>query len=275
MKKKKKQNPLKRYKFYNGRYGNKEDWKPKPYKDLEMEDIQNRRFLPKALFFDHNLSMADKSVYTVMCCLANFKKNVSFHRSQETISRMAGLSVDTVKKAINHLRHAGLVQAKKRNDIWRYRIWFPRSGDITEWEGQAFWFHRCIIDTGLWGKLTLRQQVFYLGSRSEGKVDPEVHEEIMEAVHWSDHDITYKEWFPWRRYDRWEGSRRKLLKRLGIKPVNIKREVIEPLEDHGLVEQLPMYYKSAYRVYLRPKDQNQWVKASVKEEILHHERHFT
>lgn len=245
---------------------------------MTRKALGNFRWMP-GTFAMLSLSLSAKSIYPVMCCEANFEDSEDeFQISKDNIGTKTGINsfkavndglaelknysidIDGFEKILYSRRH----QDREDRQYNLYRIWFPRRKEETlkvdakSFIGGVFQFHRSIIESGVWAKLTSRQKVFWMGLRSVAEPPPEAHEHAYKEMELDGFDSrTYSQALGNRSYDVWAGSRAKLLRDIGIKNVNIYREVVEPLEEIGMVEQLPTGRSSkagsVYKVFFAPE----------------------
>lgn len=240
------------------RYDKLKTWQPNI-----NPNMNNHRYLPKDFIFEP-LSLTAKSLYPVLCYLADFKDpGKAFQESQANIGRMAGISnSQTVKKAITELCEAGYCKAeyiRGERQYYVYRVEFVRidEGTVSDKQlrkGTFYRFNTCIIESGVWAELKPRQQVFYQALRSRAVIDPDEeqawHDLKMEMG--IDH-IPYKDFYAQRKHEIFMGSVPQLCEEAGMSSVNMKTTVIKPLEKYRLVKQLDAAYYSVIQVNLNPK----------------------
>ena len=191
-----------------------------------------------------------------MCLKADYKDNNWFQIPQEEISVKAGLSINTVQKALVELENNGLLERKKRNDgkrhYYLYKVFLIRKDMIADYKKEYFTFNQSIIDSGVWSKLNPRSKVLYLAMRAKAQFDFEsIIEDILLDGTRIDYDDLIKsnlKDFRNRKYDICEFSLTQLCKFANINQTNLK-PVISQLERYRLVKS----YGDYFEVYLIPK----------------------
>jgi len=240
-------------KVYKERYN-----KVKKYKFPLKEHINTNKhfFFCKSIVSDYNLSKSALAVYPVMCLKADFKDDNWFQLPQEEISVKAGLSINTVQKALVELENKELLERKKSTEgkrhYYLYKVLFIRKGMIADYEKEYFTFNQSIIDSGVWSKLKPRSKVLYLAMRATAKFDfVSIFDDIPLDGTRIDYDDLIKsnlKDFRNRKYDICEFSLTQLCKFANINQTNLK-PVIGQLEKHRLVKNYGIFFE----VYLIPK----------------------
>jgi hypothetical protein len=213
------------------------------------------------------------AVYPVICSRANFDENTWIQLPQEHIAAMAGVSVATAAKGIEELVRNNyqlkedeiripLLQRQKVMEgtrrFYLYKAGFVRRNMITEWKGEFFPFHTCIIDSGVWADLSPRAKALYLAMRSKAYCDPELYcqiEGIEEMIpEGGERTEFYNDIFPNREWDVCESSLAELCAMVDIERSNIA-PILKQLAECGLVERVdygPGSADTVFMVYLRP-----------------------
>lgn len=224
------------------------------------------------------------AVYPVLCSRADFMTPTPFQLSRENIAKLAGISPVTVDKGINDLEAIGLrdnngvitplleremIQDEKR----RYYTYLPgffrydvNGLDPKSWRGNYFQFYTCIVESGVWASLSRKAKALYLAMRSVAWFDREIYYRIecvwipdFEEMYAGYDDLEYSELIPedakeLYRARKWEVCDKTLksLFELAQIPYSKTREIVNELEQQGLVERLHDT-KSIFQVWLRPK----------------------
>jgi len=240
-------------KVYKERYN-----KVKKYKFPPKEHINTNKhfYFFKLLVSDYNLSKSALAVYPVLCLKADFKDDNWFQMPQEEISVKAGLSINTVQKALVELENNELLERKKRNEgkrhYYLYKVLFIRKDMITDYEKEYFTFNQSIIDSGVWSKLNPRSKVLYLAMRVKAQFDFEsIFDDVPfdgTRIDYDDLIKSYLEDFRNRKYDICELPLSQLCGFASINQTNLK-PVISQLERYRLVKS----YGDYFEVYLIPK----------------------
>ena len=205
--------------------------------------------------FGKNPPQAALAVYPVICSRANFVKDTPFQMPQATIAKLAGLSLPTTKKGIDHLvSKTSLLNTRKvvegSRHYYVYHIQLIRQYLMKNWKGAYFIFHTCIINSGVWAKLFPRAKVLYLAMRSVANFDNELYG-FIEGEHLDGMDLDefyHEEDFKNRKWDVCEKSVSALCREMNIEPSN-RRLILKQLEYYRLVEKAGPVYK----VYLKPR----------------------
>lgn len=188
-----------------------------------------------------NLPLFAQAVYPVMCSRADFRdEDKSFQISRENIAKLTGISPNSVDSGIEFLssiRYEGrsllcrdLVQDGKRR-YYSYFVQFPKY-EIDD-DASYFVFYTCIIDSGIWARLSLRAKAFYISARTFSYFDYEVFEEIssMEKSEYINNpdEVDHGQW------QITDKTKAHLCRMANISAVNINK-VIKELERVGLME---------------------------------------
>lgn len=222
--------------YYTGKYDKLNVWQPNPNPNME-----NYRYLPNDFVFK-NISLTAKGIYPVLCCKADFRKHKQFQVSQENIGRMAGVKHPaTIRKAVTELVDAGIVTAEfiqKERQYWIYDVDFvliDEGTDIEKWNrrGTFYRFNTAIIESGVWAKLTPRQQVFYQALRSVSKI---CSEELDFYFSEFGYDVTVADFYKSYTAEGFVGSVSKLCKDAGVSFAHINTKVIPALTEAGLIK---------------------------------------
>lgn len=228
--------------------------------------------LPK-IYTIGNLSKHALSLYPVLCSLADFKVDNWFHVPLENISKISGISETQLKNAMDELIGVEILRKKKvtvgNRTYWKYKVSFIRGSMIEETKQYAFIFHTCIIDTGIWAKLTPRAKGLYLAMRSSAKFDTEDYCETeigLDGAHKVDKEIR-GEWYRNRKWDICYLKVVDLCQMAGISKSNLSK-VLDQLEKNRLVEK----YNGSFKVFLKPKIQvkktRKYIRGSAESKIL-------
>jgi len=221
-----------------------------------VNNINEKRFffLPKFNIIG-KLSKSALALYPVLCSMADFDKNEWFHALKEDLVCASGLSYTQVIKAITELKDLGLLKQRKVTECklhyYMYKVDFIRKPLIKKMKKDAFIFHTCIIDSGVWAKLKPRAKALYIALRSAAQND--LHEYCSleydmdyNELHELDEDIK-GEWYRNRKWDMCNVPLINLCRLVNISHQNILT-VIEQLEEYVLVKRYP----NTFRVYLKP-----------------------
>lgn len=248
-------------------------WKKLPINKINMDKfffiMQGFERLPE-------ISFNALAVYPCLCSQANFEKNDWFQISQNNIAEMAGISINSVMAGINDLlkykynetvgdeiESKPILVKKKETDGKRhyyiYHVAFVRKSMIERW-GNKFIFHTCIIDSGIWRKLSSRAKALYLAMRSNSKFNAKLYSKI-EGITFDEQESLDKKY----RNRKWDVCNTPLavLCRMvgggfgddftngrfdGMSSSNIHL-IVKQLEDFGLIEKV----NNRFMVYLKPK----------------------
>lgn len=195
------------------------------------------------------------NIYPVLCSLADFETDNWFQISLDNLSKMSGMNIQTIRKGMEYLQTAKLLQRKKTTEGTRhfyiYRIKFIRRKKIKDYKGWYIVFFTSIIDSGIWAKLSPRAKTLYLVARSVAKFDYELYMES--ELPFGDHAFRM-EWmekeYLFRRWDAIIDHPFSNLCRLaGIESTNIK----QPMQQLRKYKLLKKVDNNFYKVYLRPK----------------------
>ncbi|MCK4346699.1 MAG: hypothetical protein KAX05_15555 [Bacteroidales bacterium] len=236
------------------------------YKRSSNINMEQFVYLPKFidLPFYEGINTAALAIYPVVCCAADFEQNEWLQLSQEHIARMAGVSINTVRKGIDNLVYGDyyiteddidipLLEKKKVTEgtrhFYMYRVGFIRRDMIKGFREKYFSFHRCIITSGVWASLMPRAKALYLAMRTKAQFDAQLYMEIeYDEPDMSGADFDFKsEQYRNRKWDPCIVPLAELCRMVNIERANIK-PVIKQLEHCGLVEKIGNYFK----VYLKP-----------------------
>jgi DNA-binding Lrp family transcriptional regulator len=220
-----------------------------PSMNVNMEKFV---FLQK-IYTIKNPSKSALAVYPVLCSLADFKKRNWFYASQEDLSKMAGISETQVRKAISELIGLNLLNRKKitegKVNYYKYDVTFIRGEMMDEMKEDAFIFHTCIVDSGVWSKLSYRAKAFYLALRSTAKFEFTDYCELELGIN-GGHELEEEIRGEWYRNRKWDVCRSPIINLCRL--VNISHQnispVIEQLEEVVLVKR----YANTFMVYLKP-----------------------
>jgi len=236
----------------------------------ERVNTDRRVFLPKLFGTSGGvkLSKAAVAVYPIVCSLADFEKDVWVQVSQGNISRMAGISVPTVRKAMRELRGVEYTAKKREGEelkgtiakqfgfplvryrthikekrqFYLYRVGFFRKAMLRGWKGGYHPFYTCIIESGIWAKLTPLTKALYLVMLCNAEQHYELYCKV-EGVQ----NLTVEEYWRHRKWDVCWVPPTALARQVGYSK-NPKIHV-EQLVRYGLVERVGKWFKT----YLKPK----------------------
>jgi len=226
----------------------------------ERINTERRVFLPK-LFGTSGvkLSKAAVAVYPILCSLADFEKDRWVQISQENISAMAGISIPTVRKGMHELRGVEYTakkvgkkfeivlvryktHTKQKRRFYLYRVGFFRKAMLRGWKGNYHPFYTCIIESGIWAKLTPLTKALYLVMLCNAEQHYELYCKV-EGVQ----NLTVEEYWRHRKWDVCWVPPTALARQVGYSK-NPKIHV-EQLVRYGLVERVGKWFKT----YLKPK----------------------
>ena len=212
-------------------------------------------FLPK-IYTIGKLSKSALAIYPVLCSMANFDNNEWFHALQEDLKYASGLSYTQVRKAITKLIDLKLLKQDKVTECklhyYMYKVEFIRRSSLGERKKDAFIFHTCIIDSGVWAKLKPRAKALYIALRSAAKIDLQEYcaleygMDYNEELHELDKDVR-GEWYRNRKWDICYDPLINFCQSVNISHQNIL-PVIKQLEKYVLVKR----YSKIFMVYLKP-----------------------
>lgn len=229
-------------------------WKPIKKKVITFSNNPNMkgfRCLRKE-FVELPISATAKGMYPVLAYKSDFIEDKPFQLSQENIGVLAGISDwRTIVKAVKELEKEDIIKTEKierERTYFIYSVNFVHKPEIEEWKGNWYSFYTCIIESGIWAKLTSRAQVFYQAMRSMAEIDTDVYENWLEGADIIGTDETFNEWFVKRPFDIYLGKISVLCRQAGISNRNIG-EVVNQLRRYRLIENMSGYY----RIYLRPR----------------------
>lgn len=215
------------------------------------------------------------AVYPVICSRVDFRDyNKWFQISLENIAKLTGASVNTVSDGIEHFMNISyalsqndevqcyLLERKMTHEgkrhFYVYRAGFIRNEMIGKWRDEKnpkqkdyFKFYTCIIDTGLWAKLRPRAKAFYLALRSCSRFDHKAYALIEEGMPTEELDqvVFSEEEYRARKWEICDTPTAHLCRMVNISASDIQ-QIVEELEQHGLVEKIDRWYK----VYLWPQE---------------------
>lgn len=212
--------------------------------------------IPKDLL-DYDLSKAALAVYRVLCSRADFEVDHPFRVSQANIGVLAGVSEDTVRKALDELVEAGLLTRELKQDgrrrFYTYKVFFIRKPMLREKEhkGNQVYFHTCIIDSGIWAGLRPRAKALYLVMQITAEQDQDLYSSVESSETGECYEeMERHEYLRSRRWDVCSLSMAELCRLADIDRRGIQ-SVLEELEHHRLrlIERVGRWTK----VYLRPR----------------------
>ncbi|PWN05640.1 hypothetical protein [Rhodohalobacter mucosus] len=253
------------------------------FKDKEEMNMVKHIYLPK-LDQDWNFGRYKNAVaiYPVLCCRADFRDDTKWVRiSRENIGKLAGIWPGAVDKGIIRLVNVmfnikdeipvPFLQVREWKDGKRrgheYLPAFYRYGseklDPHKWATEFITFHSCIIDSGVWAKLSRKAKALYWAMRSKAFFDRDAYQQIegiriktLDEVY--DNELYNSETLELdtKKYSdrKWDicNTTLKELFQLARTPYTDTREIVSELVDLGLVERVHQT-KPIFKVYLRPK----------------------
>lgn len=259
--------------FFAEAYNNLKVWNQLPINEVNMEKFF---FMVSGFIKFNNISLNSIAVYPCLCAQANFETNDLFQISQNNISKMAGISINSVMKGINDMTDSGyslvyndesegemhypILEKFKvltgKQHPYQYRVQFIRKHHIESW-GNKFIFHTCIIDSGIWAKLDPRAKALYIVMRSTAKFNGRLYCKV-EGITYSEEDW-FDEGYRNRKWDICETSLTELCRMVGgglddnnrgkgMSSSNIQI-IVKQLEHYGLI----MKVNNQFMVYLKPE----------------------
>jgi len=242
----------------------------KSYKFPSLENINMEKhvYLPKS-FSDCITSKRALGVYPVLCLKADFEKDEWFTIPQKEIAKKAGLSGNTVRKAIRDLEEHEVLKKqminKGRRRFYRYKVKFIRKDMISRCEGDYFIFHQCIVDSQVWSKLNPRAKSLYFALRSKAEFNAHLYamEKDIEKYDLRNlNGIEYRN----RDWDIYHGSKSNLCKAVGINPSNIN-PIFMQLSHYGLITKIN---DQIYKVHLKPEiiKPKDYLENSISEDLI-------
>ena len=233
-------------------------------------NMEKHFYFPK--IFDENgfgerMTKAAITIYPVMCARANFEHNDWFQLSQDSIAKMAGISVPTAQEGLQclledsytltttdkegNVSSVPLLESKLTTEgkrhFYLYRAGFIRRDMINLWRGGYFVFFTSIIDGGVWAELSPRAKTLYLAMRCAAKQDFELYCSVEEAVPFCD-QTGQDEFFKYRKWDVCITPLAELARRVNCSSNMIQRPM-EQLLYYRLAERVDRWFK----VYLKPR----------------------
>ena len=235
----------------------------------DQVNTERRVFLPKLFGASGvKLSKAAVAVYPILCSLADFGKDGWVQVSQENISAMAGISIPTVRKAMRELRGAQYTAKKREGEklegtiakqfgfplvryrthikekrqFYLYKVGFFRKAMLRGWKGNYHPFYTCIIESGIWAKLTPLTKALYLAMLCNAEQHYELYCKV-EGVQ----NLTVEEYWRHRKWDVCWASLTELARQVDCS--KNPKICVEQLVRHGLVERVGKWFK----IYLKPK----------------------
>jgi DNA-binding IscR family transcriptional regulator len=140
--------------------------KRKPYRRKNPR-MTSYAYLPKQIIGE--LPSAVLAVYPVLCCQANFLEDEYIRISREQILQQAGISQNTLSRALRQLRQERLVKIRKRSEksahYNEYRVAFYRKEELERDHRDLLQFRHSLIDTGIWSRLDIRAKRLYITLR--------------------------------------------------------------------------------------------------------------
>lgn len=225
----------------------------KSYKFPSLKNINKKKhvYLPKSIS-DCITSKRALGVYPVLCLKADFERDEWFTIPQKEIAKKAGLSGNTVRKAIRDLEEHEVLKkqmiTKGKRHFYRYKVQFIRKSMISRNEGNYFIFHQCIVDSRVWSKLKPRAKALYFALRSKAEFNVHLYameKEIKPYDLRNLDEIEYRN----RDWDIYHGSKSNLCKAVGISPSNIN-SIFMQLSQYGLITKIN---DQIYKVHLKPE----------------------
>ena len=239
--------------FYKELYGSIKKYNFPPKHKINLE---KHFYFPKSIVTEFQLSKRALAVYPVMCLKADFEDDNWFQIPQEEISVKAGLSINTVHKALLELENKGLltreIKTSGKRHFYTYRVKFIRKDKIKELKNKYFTFNQSIIDSGVWANLNLRSKALYLAMRVKAFYDIAV---LFDDEKFDGSIIDYEELisanikeYRNRKYDMCTTPISQLCKIVQIDSSNLNI-ILEQLEKHRLIKR----FDDCFEVYLKPK----------------------
>lgn len=209
-------------------------------------------YIPKKLF-KLNLSKSALSIYPVLCSRADFKVDEPFQISLNNLSKISGLSIPTISKAIKELNVRGILKRtlkkKGKRTFYIYNIVFIRKKEIEDNRGNLILFYNYILDSQIWSKLHPRAKALYLSMRYYAVYDGL---ELRYELGYEYGEInTHSPDFKYRKYDMCRHSITDICNLVNIESSNIKYTIKE-LINCGLIDIENEDFFCA-KVYLKPK----------------------
>lgn len=242
--------------YYNAKYN-----APKtiefPKQNINMERHFNfPKFIESPGF--QSLTKNALAVYPVFCALADFEHNDWFQVSRDHVAKFTGINPRSVDLGINEIiagwyvlgeneKSAPLLERKfvtAKRSYYLYRVGFIRKDMVDNYKGQYFKFYTCIIDSGIWARLTPRAKALYIVMRTVAKFD--IAAANIERTY--DEPFTGAD-FSNREWDVCTVPLARMCDMVGIEVTNI-RSVLHQLEHYTLIERIGSAY---YNVYLKPQ----------------------
>jgi len=132
--------------FYKELYGSIKKYNFPPKHKINLE---KHFYFPKSIVTEFQLSKIALAVYPVMCLKADFEDDNWFQIPQEEISVKAGLSINTVHKALLELENKDLLKKVKRTEgkkhYYVYKIHFIRKDFIEKYQNEYFTFNQSVF----------------------------------------------------------------------------------------------------------------------------------
>jgi len=236
------------------------------FPDRKNIDMCERVYLPKRYGVIDNAKplRAAIAIYPALCMQAAREGGDWVHLPLENLAGATGVSVPTAKKGVINLTQWVAVKIKKHRGKEQivstlplleirhgrrnaYKVGYVKRELVKEWRGNHFAFHTCIIESGVWAKLTLLAKAVYFHMRICAEQDFDMYFATERDLPFSAKD--YQQYYKQREWDSFYGTLAYLAKQIGCDYDLLRTDTLKQLSSYGLVEQMGGMFK----VYLRPK----------------------
>ena len=200
------------------------------------------------------MTASAKGIYAALCCLSDFLVEKQIQVSIENIGVYTGLSDwTTIKKGLDELSSLHLIRGEKiinKRQYWIYSTDFIRKSDLENYQVREWFpFYSCIVETGVWAKLTPKAQSLYLTLRALAEFELEsTDSDYGESLRGGDDFVSF---YKNREYDSYASTWANLSNQSGIHYTSLKL-LIAQLEEYGLVSLADWTTSCILNIYFRP-----------------------
>jgi|GEM_PF-1059858 len=242
--------------------------KPKEYQ-LPKKSINMNRFFNFSINKEWEWPKQTFAIYPVLCSQADLFDNNWFQISEKNLAKLSGMKETSVRIGIDYLLEMDYcfhnkqtrervyylereMEQEGRRRYYKYKVGFVR-GDMMHEGWKYFPFYHCIIELGIWSKLSLRAKALYLSIRMNSFFDSEIYSQ----VEGEEEPVNYET----RKWELCTVPISELCRSVGINNRNLE-PVFNQLEEYRLIEK----YDKGIKVYLIPKPDNPLVRNPEKKD---------